>query len=1169
MSSSQRKSSNYSLFRDSRRAMGQIALRNLPRHQPAEAFFKGKLYTTYNQNWGLQMRIGDLHKIVAFCQKNIRRRIFACFAGASCIFIVLTFATFAQTKAWDIQKPRGKIRTIDFTTSEGTWMSVDISSDGGWVVFDLLGEIYRVSALGGDAECLTQDSGIAMNYHPRYSPDAKEIAFVSDRGGQDNLWIMDADGSHARTVYLDDLSRVAEPSWTADGRYILVDRRLRTELGLYRTNDRIWMFPREGGPGKLIAGTAKPSRLQGEYKGDERYQSPSPSPDGVYVYYNISTFAGDNRRIQRVNLRTRQIDDVTEEKSHYITHEARPPAPLLLGEAAPEVSPDGHWLAFARKLPGGYTSFRDKRYAGRSALWLRNLDTGEERIVMDPITNDQMDGHTPWSNRVLPGYSWTKDSRSIVISQGGKIRELTVATGEVKTIPFRAHVHRVISEMARSEITLNDKAFVAKSIRWPVSSSDGRSLVFEAVGQLWIMDLPNGKPRPLVSGRHIGVELTPSWSHDGKWVAFTTTEADGTSYVSKVSSAGGSPLRLTEDAATYLWPSWSFDDQNIVVNRWSKVLSRDLEHPQWELATLPANGGLNKTLIKVGDLARNGFGQGERIFFEARRPNRALVLKSIDRTGRGLRDHLVVGGFVEQALASPDGQLLALHWRHDIYLLHPPQSSKTDQPIEVDPLKASMQRLSREGGYFPHWRNSTTLEFVAGNNYIVYHTDTRITDKTPIRLEVDRDVPAGSIALTDAEIITINEGQVIPKGTVLIKGERIVCVGQCDTSQADRIVNLSGKTIIPGMIDMHAHNLNDELDGIIQLQRASSAVYLAYGVTTVRDPFAHNDFPFTTAEMIEAGRITGPRTYTSGEALICMDEGEYGIAQRPILTLADAEEAVNRQANWGAVLIKDYKLCTRGARQMVAEAVRERGLAITSEGGDLFYNLGLVMDGYTGWEHSLQYVPIYSDVSTFLGQAQVHHTPNHLISELPQGLALEYFLGRTDLWDDSKVALWAHWQETAARRIFVDKPLDEYSFPILAEGSADIKRAGGHIVIGDHGEWKGMGTNWEVWANAYSMSPMEALEAATIEGAHFLGFEKEAGSVEVGKLADLVILNHDPLVDIHNTIDIMSVMKAGKLYDGKTLDELWPQPKPYGVRPWVQDDILRRDVRSDDYWDKH
>ena len=133
-------------------------------------------------------------------------------------------AAQAQEK-WDITVPRGNTREISFTTEQGTWMSVDISPDSSWVVFDLLGHIYRLPASGGRAVSLTQNSGMAVNSHPRISPDGREIAFVSDRGGQDNLWVMAADGSSPRPVFADMNARVAEPTWSPDGKQILVIRR--------------------------------------------------------------------------------------------------------------------------------------------------------------------------------------------------------------------------------------------------------------------------------------------------------------------------------------------------------------------------------------------------------------------------------------------------------------------------------------------------------------------------------------------------------------------------------------------------------------------------------------------------------------------------------------------------------------------------------------------------------------------------------------------------------------------------------------------------------------------------------------------------------------------------------------------------------------------------------
>jgi Tol biopolymer transport system component len=155
-----------------------------------------------------------------------------------------------SSERWDVTKARGTTRDIDFSTSEGTWMSADISPDGRWIVFDLLAHIYRVPIEGGEAECLTQSSGVALNFHPRISPDGTTIAFVSDRQGQNNLWLMNADGAQPRAVFTDKDVRVFEPAWSPDGRYIYVRRQDMHRNG----GSGIWMYSREGGEGIEIVG---------------------------------------------------------------------------------------------------------------------------------------------------------------------------------------------------------------------------------------------------------------------------------------------------------------------------------------------------------------------------------------------------------------------------------------------------------------------------------------------------------------------------------------------------------------------------------------------------------------------------------------------------------------------------------------------------------------------------------------------------------------------------------------------------------------------------------------------------------------------------------------------------------------------------------------------------
>ena len=1083
-----------------------------------------------------------------------------------------------DTPDWDVTLARGDTREIDFETDEGTWMSADISSDGRWIVFDLLAHVYRVPAEGGAAESLTQESGVAVNYHPKYSPDGSRIAFISDRGGQNNLWVMDADGSNPRQVQSSQDTRVTMPEWTADGEYILVGQ-----------GGGIWMYHRDGGTGMEVVSSEGGSASW-----------PSVSEDGRYLYYHVRTpgqtvpWAVDDieagliddhlvrdalqgtMNLRRKDLRT---GDVTQVTSGVPSRQYRLSGG---GGFAGEVSPNGGSIAFARRLPDATIEWKGHEFGPSTALWMRDLESGTERIVMDPITQDMTEGMK--TIRLLPGYAWAPDGASIVIAQGGKLRRLDVASGEIATIPFTARVHRVISEQAYQAFRVGDGPVPVTYTRWQTGSPDGARLAFTAGGRVWVMDLPDGTPRRLTSDTDKRFEYSPSWSPDSRWLAYTTVDEDGAGHVIKIGADGGAAQQVSGERGEYAHTQWSPDGTQILVTRGSGATARyrTMAHNPWyDLVLFSAAGagggaetgdelagagGDGQRVVRVSgptlsnrtQFVRPSFGPGGRIFYPVLGDSTRLM--SVARDGGDPRTHLVLP-YADEIMISPDGRHAAFNEGDNTYLVPvPPATTVGAVPIDKKNGKLPVRQLSTRGGIFPGWRDASTVEFGSAASYYAHDVEAETTDTFAISLELPRgSLGHGTVAITGARIITLENRRVIENGALVATDGRITCIGaatECDTSGADHAIDATGKTVIPGFIDMHSHFFR-EYRGIIPPNAFEMAVALAYGVTTNLDNSQWSQDIFPAAQMIETGVLVGPRTYTTGDPLYRGDAAR----QNELTSYEVTEDNIARLQSWGAVSLKQYMQPRRDQRQWVSDIARKRGLMVTSEGSDLAYNLSMIMDGQTAWEHPISYVPMYSDAARFFGRAEAVYSPTFVVGG-PGPWNDEWFFQETEVWRDEKLRLWMPWKQLVphSRRVF-KRPRTDYSFPMLAQVLADWMAEGAHGAIGAHGQQHGLASHWEVWIAAEAMGPMGALELASVEGAYFLGASEDVGSLAPGKLADLMILNSNPLDDIRNTTDIMFVMKGGIVYDAMTLDELWPNERPYGARPWLHEEVWRSGPR--------
>jgi hypothetical protein len=783
-----------------------------------------------------------------------------------------------------------------------------------------------------------------------------------------------------------------------------------------------------------------------------------------------------------------------------------------------------------------------------------------------------------YSYRIFPSYAWTANSAALIFSAKGHLWRTDIRSKRTTQIPFSAPVKRVISEQVRGHVVIRDDTFVAKFLEWPASTRDGKRLAFVAAGRVWWMDLPTGTPRRLTAADDGTIELTPTWSLDGDAIIYSTWAPSVRGALWKTSIESGVPHRLTEEDGEYLYPEVSNDGAHITASRHvGPSQSTDDWNPwnarKWQVTQINMRDRTVIPLAEVESPRRSGMlDDGSVAYYMQLDPNAARGLWSPFPSPAALGANIIVkvvpadGAATARQLAqlppeyeegfrpqvSPTGEWLAFQVDRQIYVqkLDPPgEAPERSAHIQVDPnvIIAGRMRVSSAGGSFARWRNASVLEFMSGNVYTTYDVTSQSRTVRPIHLELPRKSGHGRLAITNARLVTLDAAGTIERGTIVVDDARIRCVGACELSGVTRTIDGTGLTIIPGLVDVHAHHLR-ELNDVVPLQRPASALALSYGVTTIIDPAVSSSTAFPIAELVEAGRLVGPRAFTTSEIVV---SPAFGFGDRhDIESYADALDQVSRRVSWGAASIKNFRQGRRDQSQKLIEAARYYGVTVTGEGGPLYFDLAFVMDGQTGWEHALMPIPLYSDVTRFLGAANIVYSPTAIVAGHPKGSA-EYFRPREQALRSEKYRRFAPASYiTSTMSAARETPLEEFSFPMIAEGAKDVLRFGGHITIGEHGEQYGIGSHWEIWAYASAMTPEEALRSATLSGAWFIGLDHEVGSLRPGKIADLVVLRGNPLQDIHETANIDAVMKAGVLYQGDTLDELWPEEIPYGTPPW-------------------
>jgi imidazolonepropionase-like amidohydrolase/Tol biopolymer transport system component len=1056
-------------------------------------------------------------------------------------------------------------RKVEYSTNEGTWVSLDVSRDGKAIVFDLVGHLYLMSIDGGRATPIT--AGLSFASQPRFSPDGKQIVYVSDRSGSNNVWISNADGSASRALTSDANAVFVSPTWTPDARYILVSR---MKPNAYRSPLELWMYDVQGGAGLPVP---RPTTSEDPPRKDDHVGAVA-SPDGRYFYYEERPTGSSESTVWQVARRDLQTGD-----QETITNDRG-------GGFRPLLSPDGTKLVYAT------------HYDSSAALRLRDLFNGEERWLKHPIQRDSQESGAT-DRDLLPGYAFTPDGASLVIAFGGKIHKLDVKTGQDREIPFEATVSRELGPKLNFPSRVEEGPVEARLAQGAVESPDAQRIVFSALGHLYaVVRAPGEKPRRITPGDER--EFEPAWSPDGKWLAYVTWSAAGGALWKIAADGSGSPTKLTRVVGYYCQPAWLPDGAHIVALRAPRSMVIQ-QQDEWlrpvdglELVAIPVDGGAANLLTPAAHYTYpHAAGSDRRIFVtESQKPNLQNVNYSLVSMRADGSDRRVVLKLTSKNIwgsdfsppaqieVAPDGRRALALFRSQVYLFDLPSVGGVASTLDLSSPAVAVKRLTDVGADFVAWAaGGNTITWSLGSTYfrmpltqaeavIPESVKSDGTKQTVIRgnsaeaagrlkpetqrisVQVPRATPQGTVVLRGAKVATMRGDEVLPSADIVVHNDRIQSVGPSGTTsvpEGAKTIDLRGTTIVPGFIDTHAHWFNIKR-GVLDLQNWDFLASLAYGITAGRDPQTYTSDMFAYQDLADSGQILGPRAFTTGPGIFSTNDFQ---------SEAETEKVISRYKDFYRTnLVKSYEVGDRRERQFVVEACQKLHVMPTTEGAaEMPLDLTHVIDGFAGNEHQFPIAALYSDVVNLVAQSGIYYTPTFIIGYYDGPGSENYYFENAGVYEDSKLRRFIPRDVLEAKTSGLEWfRKDKYSYPVGAASAWAISKAGGKVCVGGHGELQGLSFHWQLWSlQAGGMSSLEALRAATLNGAEAIGLAQDLGTIEPGKLADLVVLNKDPLEDIQNTTSIRYVMKNGELFEGDTLNEVWPVQKPAGPFWWWSD----------------
>ena len=958
---------------------------------------------------------------------------------------------------------------------------------------------------------------------------------LSDEDGGDNLWVMNVDGTNAKAITSETFRLLNSPAWSPDGDYIVGRKHYTGSRSLGA--GEVWMYHKTGGSGVMLTKRPNEQKDLGE---------PAYSHDGKYVYFSQDATPGKSfhyskdsvkgiYKIKRYDLETGEMKVVIEGKG---------------GAIRPTPSPDGKYLAFI------------SRDDFASNLYLYNLESGEETLVYENLERDMQE---TWAiHGVYPTMAWTPDSEEILFWTDGKITKLDIDNKKAKNIEFHVKTQKKIQTAVRFQQNIDQTTFNTKMLRDVEISPDGKKAVFESMGHIYVKSLPNGKSKRLTKQK-THYELNPSFSRDGKKIVYTSWNDQELGQLSIVSARGGKGKALLKEPGMYIEPSFSPDGTTVVFR---KVEGGYITSPKWGLNPgiyqVSAKGGKAKLVTESG--VKPHFGaKNDRIYVI--RSGEKPSLHRIDLDGQHDKK-LYQGKFATEYKVSPDGKNLAFAERFKVFVT--PFVERGDV-IDTGPKSKNLpvKQLSIRAGESINWNGkSNELYWSLGAN--LYQASTKgmfdlklsdtskssedkqtknstsnITDNTIkpkvtyLGYEVKTDIPEGIVAFVGGKVITMEGDNVINNGVVVVTGNKITAVGSKNNisipSKA-KVIDISGKSIMPGLIDAHAHGPQASNE-VIPQQNWKNYAGLTFGVTSIHDPSNDTTEFFAASEMQKSGEIVAARLFSTGSILYGATIAGY---TSHVDNLDDAKFHVERLKAAGAFSVKSYNQPRRNQRQQFIQAARELNMMVVPEGGSLLqHNLTMLVDGHTTLEHSIPTEKVYNDIKQLWSASSMAYTPTMGVAY--GGISGEHFwYDKTEVWKHPRLSKYVPSEFLDPRSMRRTKaPDNHYNHLNVAKTAKVMNDLGIKVNAGGHGQREGLAMHWEMWMMAQGgMSPLESIRTATMNPAITLGLDQQLGSIKKGKLADLMIVEGDITQDIRLSDNVTYTMVNGRLYDAKTMNEI-------------------------------